>query len=300
MTTHDPSPTELEPLDDNLLISYVESRLTDEERDVVEERLVHDAEARTLVRALRSALPATEAASSVAPRRLPLAPLAIAASVLVAVGVLWVLWGRDEPPPPESFASLLAAADRLAADDGERFGGLRAAITASGPAVRATVDRGGLRVLAPHGESLTARPEIRWVRVAGASRYEIRIATESGEDVRTFSADHSPMAWPADAEPLTDGTRYLLEVRTRGPFGEHTTTSMFRIADATARADHAAARAAIESRTSGDERTLLLAFHAASRERYAVALEGLTELEAHMPDDARVKRLRALLAPMVE
>ncbi len=290
-------------IDADLLAGYAEGRLGAEERDAVEARLVHDEDARALLLELRDALPAGGADAApvaVAPhvRRWPL--VAVAAVVILAVGVLWVFGSGEDPEPSRGLGRLLAAADALAAEHPERFGDLRAGIEAEGASVSIPVERGSLVVLLPRGEVLSTRPVLQWSAIAGAERYELRVATEAGEDARTYTATTTRFALPDDGPPLTPGGRYLLEVRAQGVFGATEATGMFRVADLIAREDAEGAVEAIHAAAQGMERDLLLAFYALANERYSRAVELLGRLEAADPDHEGVRRLRARLGPLAE
>lgn len=279
-------------LDEDLVVGYAEDRLSAEERAAVERLLARDPEARALLGLTEPPPPAASAAAEA--RRTWVWPVAVAAAVLVALGAaLWSPAG-PEPLPGDGEERLLVLADRLAAAEPARFGGLRNDIRAAAPIEHGGGDRGGVRIRAPHGLVLDGAPTLRWEAVPGAGPYTLRIAAEDGDPVyETTVAAGTQHALPTGLAPGA----YVFEVRTQTPFGPASGSSTFRRADDRARAAYEQAIAAIDAVAPPEDRLLLRTYHLATRGWFAAAREALAAHRRRYPEDERAARAARMLGP---
>ena len=274
-------------LDEDLVVGYAEGRLDEAERDAVEALLARDPEAREM---LGLVPPAAAVVAPPARRRPRMLVWAAAAAVLCALGLTW--WNsrtQTDIPPADR---LLAYAERLAEEDAGTFAGLPARLRSDAPLALPPKERGALRVLMPQGELLDDTVEVRWTAVAGATRYEVEVATEEGGVV-----DRAATTERRHAVSLSPG-RYLARIRTTTPFGQAEGATHFQVADAARRAAHARAVEVIESVAPASERQLLRAWYSLEAGRFENAAQALAAHRAAYPDDPRSARVAALLEPL--
>lgn len=284
-------------LDEDLLVGYIEDRLSAEERDAVEALLAQDAEARAMLDLRGESedplqqVPAPATARP-APRRWAFAAAAV---LLLGLGV-WMFGSgdREEPRSEDPATRLLALADRLGASDPATFATLRARIASGAPVDVPAVERGGIAVSMPRGVLVQASPTLRWQAARGATSYALQIAPEDGPPVYEATTRETSHAV---AEALAPG-RYVCEVEASLPFGTATGTAAFRVADRDERAAFLAAKAAIEETAAPEDLQLVLAYFALDQAFYAEALAALAAQRATHPDDPRLAALEALVAPL--
>lgn len=285
--------------DDNLLAGYADGRLTGERRERVEEHLVFCAPCRDLVLSVREEVGAAgeedpvgvaDAVESVGVRagaasgagasgptpirsldearerrRRSLVAWAVAAGVLLAVGLGFVAMRRGEGPatPTTPEGRLVAAAERLVRAVPDDLAGFRPADAAERRTEGADVHRSGLEIEMPAETLLTPTPTFRWSATA-ASPFTVVVADGDGQEVWRRTSDTATMPYPIDAKPLDAGA-YVLEVSARGPLGETTATRAFRVASEAERAAwDRVVKAAETAVPDAVERDVVLA-HAAAR-----------------------------------
>jgi len=198
-------------------------------------------------------------------RRRSLAAWAVAAGMLLAVGLGFVAMRRGEGPatPTTPEGRLVAAAARLVRAAPDDLAGFRPADAAERRTEGADVHRSGLEIEMPAETLLTPTPTFRWSATA-ASPFTVVVADGDGQEVWRRTSDLATMPYPMDAQPLAAGA-YVLEVSARGPLGETTATRAFRVASEAERAAwERVVKAAETAVPDAVERDVVLA-HAAAR-----------------------------------
>lgn len=241
------------PPDPNLVAAWVDGTLPEAERRRLERQLAVDPEAAMLAAALK--------ADRRRARRRRLV-LAVAAGLLACVGVGWAVARRGDGAGPGLEARLVAAADRLAAEDPARFAGFRplAAAELAAPASR----RGGAVLLAPVGVGLAPPTEAAWRLPAGATRARVTL-------------EGATPAWSVEVEggrvalPRCGPGRHVLRVEALDGLGGQPVRGAFVVATEAEAAGHRAALARIDAAGLGDGTDLLAAHYAVRHALYAEA-----------------------------
>lgn len=283
-----------------LLVAWAEARLEDERRERVEAHLAACEPCRELALLQRTETgvgdevpAATRRPATILPfRRRPLvaALLAVAAVVVVGVGVVRLL-GRDEPGTPGPARDrLMAAAGEAARAHAELLGGftpLSADELAGGapPALR-----GGLSIVRPADHVLRPPTRLAWTAVPGATTYHVTVLAPDGTVRWTIDTPETSLDWPSDRDALVPGTRGVLEVTCDAVLGRAEGRRAFVVADA------AAARAFEDAARRLGERApdlaALLRAHLALRRGFVEEAEAAAEAHlAGAPTDADARRL---------
>lgn len=283
-------------LDEDLVVGYVEDRLSPEEREAVEARLARDPEARAML-GLASSVedPVRQVpAKRSAPRR-AWGELAVVAAILL-LGIGAILWSGGEdptPPAPDATERLLAVADRLAEGAPDVFGDLRAAIESPTPIARPSVERGGITILLPRGTVISDQPTLRWKAVPGADSYRVQVSSETGTSVFETTTRETELEV---GEPIEPGA-YVVEVSAESSFGAARGSASFRRATPREQGKYDGAEFAIDIAVAPGDKSLLLAYFALSEGLYVEARRALERHRRDNPKDPRLARIEALLAP---
>ena len=235
-----------EPIDPNTLAAYVAGTLPSEEHDELAARISRDPEAMMLVRAME------EDARSVNTRRWSVA--ALAASVLLAVGLWWGSPADDTLDDVDVDSRLLAAAERLGEREPELFGGFEP-LTADALESEPAVTRGGATWLAPSGTLLQAPTTLRWKNAPDSTL--VRVTLEGAAANWSEEVEGESVAAP----PLAPG-RYVVRLMPLDALGAQTTRAVFEIASADTRERLARADAALRAEVDDALADLLVAQHA--------------------------------------
>jgi hypothetical protein len=275
--------------DADLLAAFAEGSLPEEGQAAVESHLAACASCTSAADELAS-LGAT--APRVA-RRPTLRLLAIAAVLLVAAGVAFVVAREGDAPPADADALLVASARRMASARPDLFADLRPLLHAERTAAVPTQVRGGLVPGSPAGVVLDPRPTFRWTPVPGVDAYVVSVIAADGATVWSRRVAGPPADYSLGAGPsLVDGATYAWEVSAEGPAGPVSGRRGFRVASREEVALVLAAREALEERS--EER--LFPHWLARREMWAEAEVVLFARVA--PDAADVELLRYVRARM--
>lgn len=296
---------------ENLLAGSSGPHLLDEERRLVEAHRRTCATCRALLAAVGNDLAGEargggrpeEAAS---PWRRLLArdrvPLAIAAGLLMLLGVGWLL-RKGATRPQGTEARLVAAAKRLTSDPGrdrnlfqllDGFRPLDREERRSGPW---SVSRGALRILRPGARTLSSRPRMAWEEVAAGSRYRVSLSTAAGDPIWSLEAAQAQVRYP-EAEPSLAPGRYLLEVQAQSVLGQSEGRLVFEVSDEAQATAFRHAMDSIERRISDPVRELLQA-HFAIRSGYLEIAEEKVRsfLRLHPRDPVALETLEGLVPP---
>ena len=235
-----------EPIDPNLMAAYVAGTLPPEQEEELAARIARDPEAMMLARAMQ------EDARSTRTRRMGFA--ALAASVLIAVGLWWGGQGDDAGEDMDVDTRLLAAAERLV----ERQPALFEDFAPLGDDELQRGDhvtRGGLTWIAPRGVLLEPPTEWRWSGAPAGDSVGLQITGPDCEYSKILEGDR------AEAEHCGAG-RYVVSLTAQNGLGGQSTRAVFEIADKERAANRARAEALIRAELDGPMADLLVAHHA--------------------------------------
>ncbi len=160
----------------------------------------------------------------------------------------------------------------------------------------------GLWVLDPVGVSMTDRPTIRWIRVAGAKSYEVQVEAE-GRTIFAETATDDHVAFPPRLEPLVVGTPYLVKVRVRDPepaAGPAYGVAQFTVLPVPRRAAWRTIVGDVESNEPASVRDLLVAHWAMRRNLFGEALRRADAFSTAHPGDPAARPLLETLARMYQ
>jgi hypothetical protein len=235
-----------EPVDPNDLAAYVEGSLPADQHAQLATRIERNPEAMMLVRAMEED---QRHARSVRWRA-----LALAASVLLGLG-LWWTQGRSRDAREEALdVRLLAAVINLGEQAPETFEGF-APIPDEELRTSASVTRGGAAWTAPTGILLEAPKTLRWRMPDGSSRVRVSLRGPGVDWSQEVDGDQV-------AAPTLGPGRYVARLEMLDALGAQTTRAVFEIADAEDRARLARAEDAIRANAEGALADLLLAHYA--------------------------------------
>jgi hypothetical protein len=223
-------------------------------------------------------------------RRRSLAAGAIAAGILLAVGIGFVAMRRGEGPGANATPEgrLVAAAARLVEAAPQDLAGFRPADAAERRAEGADVHRSGLAIESPAETLLTPTPTFRWSATA-ASPFTVVVADGDGHEVWRRTSDAATLPYPSDVKPLEPGA-YVFEVSARGPLGETTATRAFRVASEAERAAWDRIVKAAESAVPDVGRRDVVLAHAAARRSLWLEAEVRAARAASSPGADEVAR----------
>jgi len=212
-------------IDVNDLAAFAIGRMLDEERERIEAHVVTCSLCRAAVTA---AVRAEAHLDAEAPRlrRSSRGPwFAVAAAVvLLAVGLAFL---ASRPGAPESKPTLDTAWASLANAHPDLFGDIDPLSAVERRRPGAALQRGSLRVEAPRGVVLEARPTVQW---AGEGAARIRVSTADGRPLESVAGTSSPWAWPDASPPLPRGETYLVEIEAEGVLGLEQASTTFAVA----------------------------------------------------------------------
>ena len=156
-------------------------------------------------------------------RRWGWAPFAIAAALLLAIGVRWVHGPEGAPVSLASaWAAVTADAPDLAA---------QGPLTAAELLVTASPLRGGLVLKGPSGTVLSTSVEFDWEAVPGAAAATVVVADTAGDEVLRRTTDAPPVRLAGAGSALRRGTAYVWTLSVQGPRGRVEAARAFRVAD---------------------------------------------------------------------
>lgn len=244
-----------EPIDPNALAAYVAGTLPADEHDDLAARIARDPEAMMLVRAMQ------EDARAVTTRRWSVA--ALAASVLVAVGLWWGGSHEESFDDVDVDVQMLAAAERLVEREPELFGGFFP-LGADALKTEERLTRGGAVWHAPTGKLLGAPELLRWVNAADSSLVRVTLAGPATQ--WSHEVEGTTVAAPA----LAPG-RYVVSLTPLDALGAQTTRAVFEIAGPDARERLVRADEALRAEGGEPLADLLVAQHALWRGYYVHA-----------------------------
>ncbi len=253
-------------LDEDLIVGYVEDRLTDEEKQLVEAQLARDPEARALLGLDLACSPVATAGAALRGAR-----IAAAAIVLLAVGVGIFLATREDAAP-STRAQLTALATELA------YGPL----TDEELAARESTERGTLVLRGPSHGVLDGRPIFRWKPVAGVDRYHLAVLDDQARVV--FETDATETKAGPMEQPLGTGD-YVWEVTASGPLGALSARRAFWVPSISQRVLFRTMRDKIRNRASAWLADLAEAHLALRHELFAEALGPAQRFLDANPDD---------------
>lgn len=260
-----------EPVDPNLVAAYVDDALPDAERRTLVPRIESDAEALFIARALEEDRRHARAVRT----RI----FALAASVVLAVGVWWTHSSGRDAPRPSIVTRMASATQVLKTRAPELFDGFEP--LADGDLRRTNgTPRGGATWISPVGVLVEAPAELRWRNAAGSSTVRISLRGPGVDWEREVEGDR--VAAPA----LAPG-RYVVRLRALDALAGQEVRRGFEVADDSARAALQRAIASIRAHVDGDLASLLAAhyatrrgFHARARELVEAAASGEADVAA--------------------
>jgi hypothetical protein len=256
--------------EEGLLAAWAEDRLEDERRDRVESHLALCDDCRAVALAQREAAQASPAlpAAGRGPavvwpfrrRRLLRAVVALAAVVVVGVGLAWF---RSEPDAAERLSAAAAAGSRA---NPALLAGFRPLSRAELAAGSASVLRGGIAMLEPAEHLLGPPMRFRWKPVAGATGYRVTLLDGAGMPLWTRETLNPALDWPTEEPLLAPGAKAVLEVTADAVLGQVEGRRAFDVATAAAARSYAEAAGvlAAQDRALAD----LLRAHLALRRGY--------------------------------
>ncbi len=214
-------------------------------------------------------------------------PFSIAAAALLAIGV-----GILRSPRLETATTAQAEAARIGSTY-LTWLDVEALRRPLGP------ERGGVVILAPIGTVATARPEVAWTDLPGATSAHVTIRDAEGALRLDATARTSRLPWPADLAPLAPGARYVARVVVSTPTGDASGSVAFRVPSAAEDEFYALLLARIRSRARPAWQALLCAHEAAVERRWAEADAFLTQAVVDGAPAAEVAALRTLVDPQL-
>ncbi|MDJ0975017.1 MAG: zf-HC2 domain-containing protein [Planctomycetota bacterium] len=283
-------------LDDNLLTGFVEGALPAELRDRIDAHLVACAACRAEVVARGAWEPSVVYEPAVPDQPEPeswLRPLlAVAAAILLAVGVFLLDDAAGVDPEPDTATLVARSAKRLGAADAA----LAELGTMDWSALpKVDVERGDLRVTAPAGKLLVLRPRITWTPVNGVTRFRVAVRNDLGDVVLEQMVAGTSMDWPLDASGLDPGT-YAVKVTADSALARVAARRAFTIPPDADREALATELYLIREGADPAVAELLVAEHAARRGYLAVAETAAMAFLSTAPDDPLGREALAALA----
>ncbi len=258
-----------------------EARLPEEEREAIERHLASCPDCLRVAGAiLRETAPA---ATPALPRR-RLLPALLAASVLLAAGILGAR-SFLRTPIGSTEESLLSSAGDLARERPDLFGGFHPLSREERLAPGRGVLRAGFSVLHPSGRVLEVRPSFRWEPERGVREWKVGLFLADGTPLWTAASGAAFLDYPAAERELQRGRGYLWEVSGEGPLGRVASTRVFSVATDGEREAFATGLREIEGRVSARVRDLVLAHFALSGGFHAEAEKAARGFVASHPDD---------------
>jgi len=244
-----------ESVDPNLLAAYVDGSLSPEEHREVASRIAADPDALLFVRALA----ADRRRERLAPYRIA----AMAAALLLGLGLWWASDHEPAPASPDLTTRLADVGARLAREAPELLADFA---PLSGDALRTegSVTRGGPAWIAPSGLLLQAPHTLRWRNPPGASRVEISLSGPGTNWVREVDGES------VDAPALAPG-RYVVRLRALDALAGQPIRRVFELADDRTRLRHERALDFVQSRAPADLADLLGAHYAVRARLYEQA-----------------------------
>ncbi len=269
-----------EPIDPNLLAAYADGALSEEEHAEVGRRIAADPDALLLVNALQ------EDRSRATTRNWSL--VALAASVLIAVGVWSIDWsGNREPLDLDS--RLARAVATLSDTDGSAFADFNL-VGAEEMRAQPAVTRGGPQWLGPLGLLLDAPSELRWRNPPGATRVEIQVLATGFRWKRQVEGEHHA------APELAPGS-YVVTLRALDALAGQKIRRAFEIVTLERRATLERALATIRAKTADDLEDLVVAHYLLRNRLYADAATAARSAQAQ---SGRVSEAATALLEHVE
>jgi hypothetical protein len=222
---------------DDLLLGLVQQRLPEGVSDRIRAHLADCETCREIAGlladedAIAEDRPLTSGAAS---WRLRLPVLVLAAAACLVVGLALARHLRDSTDlDTDTDTRLVAAARELASSVPDYFSAFD---VLDGQERRAAyegdVQRGALALQMPRFAILDVQPTFRWPAVAGASAYRVSLFDAQGGELWVRTVSTTELAYPADADALDWGTRYLWQVETEGAVGPVGGQAVFEVADA--------------------------------------------------------------------
>lgn len=235
-----------EPVDPNDLAAYVEGTLPPEQHARIAARIERNPEAMLLVRAMEE--------DRRHQRSMRWRAVALAASVLLAVG-LWWIHGRTRAPRQEPLeVQMLAAVINVGEQAPELFEGF-APLDDDALKTKPATTRGGAAWLAPVGTLLEAPSTLRWTNADDSSLVRVTIKGPDTRWSQEVEGDHI-------AAPTLAPGRYTVTLEALDALGGQSTRAVFEIADDAAREKLARAEEVIRANAEGAVADLLIAHYA--------------------------------------
>lgn len=263
-----------DPVDPNLLAAYVDGSLSELETRRMEARILRDPETLLLVRTLQQ--------RSAARRPSTWRWVAVAAALVLVVGLAWRFLPGESATTPGLEERLVAAVASLRAEEPTLFAELQVPDRESWRANGAS--RGAEIVVEPTGVLLAPPTLLRWHGPEGVDRFAVRVTgpgTRIEREVEGTSLDLGTLA----------AGRYVVSIRALDGLAGQSVKRRFEIADETTRARHEAALARIAARDD-DTRDLLAAWYALAQGLHPQARAALARA-AEGPDAVRQEAERA-------
>ncbi len=291
--------------DPGLLAGYAEGRLLPREVEAAESHLARCGECRSAVAGLirEAAVPAPAAVEPARPA-LRLLPRLWLLAIPVAAAVVFAFLMNGTPrvsPARDTEVALADAARDLAAARPDLFGSFRPLSRAELRAPILGPKRGGsLALLRPAGRVLEVRPGFRWESMPAVERWTVTLLAADGTPLWSEETAGASFAWPAKAEPLRPGARYLWEVKGEGPLGPERSRRSFAVASAEERRAFEEGTRSIDEAAPEALRPLLRA-HLALRAGLAEEAEAAArEALARSPEDLARETLARVLDELGE
>ncbi len=235
--------------------------------------------------------------SGAASWRLRLPVLALAAAACLVVGLALARHLRDSSNLGTD-TRLVAAARELATSVPDYFSEFD---VLDGQERRAAyegdVRRGALALQMPRFSVLKVKPRFCWPAVPGASTYRVSLFDAQGGELWARAVPTTELSYPADADPLDWGARYMWRVEAEGALGPVAGMAVFDVADAYTAAHFRDARLRIWEKTDPAIAGLLEAHFAIHRGFFVHAWEALESEDA---EDAVVAETRNYVARRLE
>ena len=244
------------PIDDNLIAAYIDGDLDRAEREKVELSMQRDPTLRLHIEAMQAEAPTTRRA---------LWPLvAVAAAVLVAVGVWQLLPRTAQPLPPldvrlATLTATLREGEPALFPDFEILGSDELLETAAST-------RGGLTWVAPRGLLLARPTKLHWSNPPDSSRVEITIKGPDIEWAKVVDGNEveAPVLWPG---------RFRVTIRSLDSFAGQKLRRSFEIANDDVFGRHAQALEELKRHAAPDLLPLAKAHYLLRHRLYALARE---------------------------
>ena len=243
-------------VDPSVLAAYLDGSLPAAERLKFERLLAANPEAQLLLREARQRRPGK-----------PTVLLAVAALVMVAVGVAWWTWGRSPTTPRQGLAARMAQASaQLQGAHGSLrdFQPLADDELRTAPAVR----RGTGAWRGPRGTLLHAPEQLRWTLPAGATRVAVTVDGPTGPWRQVVGGDHI-------RAPTFAPGHYAVSMRPLDSLAGQVVRSSFVVLNERERTRFKEAMQVIRTKLDDDIEDLVVAHFSIRRGAYAAARSAL-------------------------